>query len=87
MKRRVRRMAQLGDKILFRGRVIVRAVRGYLVGANTKYLPDVIAVLGVEDSSPVATPNVKRTTTFESLVYKTAVGKLLCVCQERADFI
>ena len=51
-------------------------------------------MLGLEDSRPVATPSVKRTPTTESLVelenekravYRTAVGKLLYMCLERAD--
>ena len=55
-----------------------------------------IAVLGLQDSRPVSTPSVKRTPTTESLVeleneqravYKTAVGKLLYMCQERADIM
>ena len=55
-----------------------------------------ITVLGLEDSRPVSTPSVKRTPTTESLVelgnekravYRTAVGKLLHMCQERADFM
>ena len=67
-----------------------------MVEANPKYIPDVIAVLGLEDSRPVSTPSVKRTPTTESLVelendkravYRTAVGKLLYMCQERADIM
>ena len=66
----------------------MRTVRVYSVEANPKYIRDVIAVL--------ATPSVKRTPTTESLVklenekramYKTAVGKLLSMCQERADIM
>ena len=82
----VGRMEKLGDKIVFLGGVIERTARGYSVGANPKYIRDVIAVLGLEDSRPVSTPSVKRTPTTESLVelekenravYRTAVGKLL----------
>ena len=96
MMRIVGRMEKLGDKIVFLGRVIERTARGYSVGANPKYTRDVIAVFGLEDSRPVSTPSVKRTPTTESLielekekraVYRTAVGKLLYVCQERADIM
>ena len=64
----------------------MRTARGYSVEANPKYIGDVIAVLGLEDSRLVATPSVKRTPTTESLVelenkkravYRTAVRKLL----------
>ena len=64
--------------------------------ANPKYIRDVIAVLGLEDSRPVSTPSVNKTPTTESLVeleterqavYKTAVGKLLHMCQERAEIM
>ena len=64
------------------------------MGANPKYIRNVINVLGVEEAKPVMTPSVKRTPTTESLVelegerramYRTAVGKLLYMCQERAD--
>ena len=63
---------------------------------SPKYIRDVIAVLGLEDSRPVATPSVRRTTTTESLVElenekravcRTAVGKLLYMCQERAEIM
>ena len=62
--------------------------------ANPKYIRNVINVLGLEEAKPVMTPSVKRTPTTESLVklegerramYTTVVGKLLCMCQERAD--
>ena len=89
-------MEKLGDKIFFLGRVIERTARGYSVEANPKYIRDVIAVLGLEDSRPVSTPSVKRTAKTESLVeleserravYRTAVGKLLYMCQERTDIM
>ena len=76
--------------------MIERTARGYSVEANSKYIRDVIAVLGLEDSRPVSTPSVKRTPTTESLVeleterravHRTAVGKLLYMCQERADIM
>ena len=82
------------DQVFFLGRVIKRTVRGYSVAANPKYIRDVIAVLGLEEAKPVVTPSVKRTPTTESLaelenerraVCRTAVGKLLYMCQERAD--
>ena len=65
----------------------------FSVEANPKYIRNVIAVLGMEDSKHVATPNVKGGTTFESVelenderaVHRTVVGKLLHICQERAD--
>ena len=84
MMRIVERLARLGDQIFFLGRVIVRTARGHSVEANPKYIRDLIAVLGLEDSRPVSTPSVKRTPTTESLVklenekravYRTAVGK------------
>ena len=48
-------MQKLGDNIFFLGRVIERTVRGYSVEANLKYIRDVIAVLGLEDSRPEST--------------------------------
>ena len=56
------RMERLGDHIFFLGRVIVGKV-----GANPKYIRDVIAMLGLEDSRPVTTPSVKRKPTTESI--------------------
>ena len=88
------RMEKTGDKIYFLGRVIERTARGYSVEANPKYIRNVINVFGLEESKPVMTPSVKRTPTTESLVelegerramYRTVVGKLLYMCQERAD--
>ena len=61
LMRIVEPMGKLGDKISFLGRVIERTARGYLVEANPKYIRDVIAVLGQEDSRPMSTPSVKRT--------------------------
>ena len=84
------------SNIFFLGRVIEGTTRGYSVEANLEYIRDVIAVLGLEDSRPVSTPSVKRTPTTESLVelknekravYRTAVGKLLYMWQERADIM
>ena len=46
----------------------MKTARGHSVEANPKYIQDVIAVLGLEDLRPVATPSVKRTPTTESLV-------------------
>ena len=92
MMRIVGRLARLGDRFFFFGRVIVRTARGYSFEANPKYIRDVIAVLGLEDSRPVTTPSVKSTPTIESpaelendkrAVYRTAVGKLSHMCQER----
>ena len=87
MMRIVGRMEKLGDKIFFLCRVIERTALGYSVEANPKYFRDVIAVLGLEDSRPVLIPP-----TTESLVEldnkkqaRTAVGKVLYMCQERAD--
>ena len=51
----------VGDKIYFLGRVIERTAHGFLVDANPKYIRDVIAVLGLGDSRPVATQSVKKT--------------------------
>ena len=62
--------------------------------ANPKCIRDVIAVLGLEEAKSVTTPSVKRTPTTESLVepeserramYRKVLGKLLYMCQERAD--
>ena len=64
--------------------------------ASPKYIRDVIADLGLEEAKTVTTPSVKRTPTTESLVelenerraiYRTIVGKLLYMCQERADIM
>ena len=77
-------------------RVIERTARGYSVEANPKYIQNVMNVLGLEEAKPVMTPSVKRTPTTESLVelegerramYRTVVGKLLYMCQERADIM
>ena len=68
MMRTVGRAERLGDQIFFLGRVIVGEARGYSDEAKPKYIRDVIAVLGLEDWRPVATPSVKRTPTTESLV-------------------
>ena len=85
LMRIIERMEKTGDKFYFLGRVIERTARGYLVEANPKYTRNVMNVLGV-----------KRTPTTGSLVelegerramYKTVVGKLLCMCQERADVL
>ena len=90
------RMEMTGDKIYFLGRVIERTARGYSVEANPKYIQNVMNVLGLEEAKPVMTPSVKRTPTTESLVelegerramYRTVVGKLLYMCQERADIM
>ena len=89
-------MEKLADKGFLLGSVIERTARGYSVEVNPKYIREVIAVLGLEDSRPVSTPSVKKTPTTESLVelenekravYKTAVGKMLYMCQERADIM
>ena len=88
------RMEKTGDKFYFLDRVIERTARGYSVEANLKYIRNVISVLGLEEAKPVMTPSVKRTPTTQSLVelegerramYRTVVGKLLYMCQERAD--
>ena len=93
LMRVIRRMEKTGDKIHFLGRVIERPARGYSVEANSKYIRNVIKVLGLEEAKPVMTPSVKRTPTTESLVelegerramHRTVVGKLLYMCQERA---
>ena len=51
--------------------------------ANPKSIRDVIAVLGLEDSRPVSIPSVNE----KRAVCRTAVGKLLYMCQERADIM
>ena len=87
-------MEKTGGEIYLLGRVIERAARGYSVEANPKYIRNVKDVLGLEEVKPVMTPSVNRTPTTESLVeleaerrgmYRTVVGKLLYMCQERAD--
>ena len=87
-------MEKTSDKIYFLGRVIERQARENSVEANPKHIRNVINVLGWEEAKPVMTPSVKRTPTTESLVeleserramYRTVVGKLLNMCQERAD--
>ena len=86
-------MEKTGDKFYFLGKVIERTARGYSVEANPKYIRNVINVLGLQEAKPVMTPSVKRPTR-QSLVelegerravYRTVVGKLLYMCQERAD--
>ena len=62
------RLAKQNDQVLSFGRVIMKAVRGYLVDANPKYIRDVITVLGLEGAKPVATPSAKRTPTTKSFV-------------------
>ena len=85
----LKRVELLSKQVLMR-----RTARGYSVEANPKYIRNVINVLGLEDAKPVMTPSVKRTPTTESLVelegerramYRTVLGKLLYMCQERAD--
>ena len=63
----VGRMEKLGDKFFFLGTVVERTARGYSEEANPKYIQDVIAGLGLEDSRPVSTPSVKKTPTTKSL--------------------
>ena len=46
----------------------MRTPRGCSAEVNPKQMRDVIAVLGLEDSRPVATPSVKSTATTESVV-------------------
>ena len=96
MMRIVGRLVQQDDQVFILGRVIKSTVYGYSVEANPKYVRDVITVLGLEDGKPVATPSVKRTPTTESLVElenerravdRTAMGKRLYMCQERADIM
>ena len=92
----VGRMEKLGDNIFFCDRVNERTTRGHSVEASPKYIRDVIAVLGLEEAKLVTTPSVKRTQTIEPLVelenerramYRTVVGKLLYMCQERVNFM
>ena len=68
MMRIAGQLAQLEDQILLLSRVIVTTARGYPVDANPKYIRDVIAMFGLEDSRSWATASVKRTPTTESLV-------------------
>ena len=94
LMRITRRMEKTGDKFYFLGRVIERTARGHSVEANPKYIRNVINVLGLKETRPVMTPSVKKTPTTESLVElegerramsRTVVGKLLYMCQKRAD--
>ena len=92
MMRIVGRMEKLGDKIFFLGRVIERTARGNSVEANPRYIRDVIAVLGLEDSRPVSTPSVERTVTGragerEASRVQDSRGTLLHMCQERAHIM
>ena len=68
MMRIMGRPAQLDGQTFFLDKFLGRTARGYPVEANPKYMRDVIAVHGVVDSGLVATQNVKRTPTTESLV-------------------
>ena len=68
MMRIVRRIERLNGQMCFLCRVVVRAARRYSVEANPKCIRDVMAVVGLEDSRPLATPSVKRPSTTESLV-------------------
>ena len=85
----VGRLAQVDDQKFFLGRVIVATARGYPVEANPKSIQDSIAVLGLEESRPVAAPRVKRTPTTESLVElendtrALSHGKAVYMCQKR----
>ena len=74
-------MEKLGDKIFFLGRVIERTARGCSVEANLKYIRDVIVVLGLEDSRPLSTPNVKRTPTTESQIELETERRAVCRTQ------
>ena len=64
----------------------------WMFGGNTRPQcnHDVTKLVGLEEAKPVNTPSVERTPTTESLVeerravYRTAVGKMLYMCQERA---
>ena len=96
MMRSVGKLVQRNDQVFFLGGVIKRTVRGYSVGANPKYIRDVIAVPGLEQAKPATTPSVKRTPTTELLVelenerravYRTPAGKLLHMWQELADIM
>ena len=80
-------MEKTGDKIYFLGRVIERTARGYSVEANPKYIRNVINVLCLEegktrDDSECEEDELEGE---RRAMYITVVGKLLYVCQERAD--
>ena len=81
LMRIIGRMDNLGDTIFFLGRVIERTARGYSVGANPKYIRDVITVLGLEEANIVTTPDVKRTPTTESLVELEGGRRAMCAEQ------
>ena len=77
MMRTVVRLERLGDYIF------------HSVEANPKYNRDVIAVLGVEVSRPVAltTGSLVELENEKRAVHRTPVGTLLCMCQEHADIM
>ena len=85
----VGRLARLGDQKFFLGRVIERMGRGYSNEENPKYIRDVIAVLVLEDSRPVAAPCVQSTPTTESLVEleneKRAMRKTVSLSSAEAE--
>ena len=86
-------MEKTGDKIYFLGRVIERTARGYS-WKRIEVHPKRDKCSWFGRSKTVMTPSVKRSPTTESLVelegerramYRPVVGKLLYMCQERAD--
>ena len=84
LMRIVRRMEKLGDKNFFLGRVIERTARGYPVEENSEVHPrrDNCSVKGTPTTeSIVELENERRA------MYRTVVGKLLYMCQERADIM
>ena len=82
----VGRPAQLDGQTFFLGKVIGRTARGHSVEANPKYMRDVLAVHGLVDSGLMATRQKKKKK-HKQAVCRTAVGKLLYMCQERADIM
>ena len=96
LMRIVGRMEKMGNKNLLSQQSDRENGSWYSVVANPKYIRNVISVLGLEDTRPEPTPSLKRTQTTESLVeleterravYRTAAGKLLYMCQVRADIM
>ena len=88
-------LARLGDPIFLLGRVIVRTTRGYSFEVNPKYIRrrDGRASSGgletcgdsrlQEDANDRVAGRAGRTR--KRTVYRTAVGKLSYMCEERAD--
>ena len=78
------RMEKTGDKIYFLGRLIERTARGYSVEANPKYIRNVIKCSWFRR---IKTRDDSRCEEDANDRNRTVVGKLLYMCQERADIM